>query len=46
MFVTPPFIVAVLNSDVERLSENSPIYIERIDINQLIGKKMIPKPEP
>jgi len=44
MFVTPPFLVAVLNSDVERLSENSPIYIERIDINNILGIKKVPKP--
>jgi len=44
MFVTPPFIVAVLNSDVERLSENSPLYIERIDINNLVDKRIMHKP--
>lgn len=46
ILVTPPFIVGVLNSEVERLTESSPIFIERIDIDKLVGKKTIEKPPP
>jgi|JI9StandDraft_2_1071091.scaffolds.fasta_scaffold706596_1 hypothetical protein len=46
VLVTPPFIMAVLNSEVERLVESSPIYIERIDLDQLTGLEILPKPAP
>lgn len=45
IFVTPPFIIAVLNSEVERLTESSPIFIQRIDLEHLAGVKDVPKPE-
>ena len=44
IFVTPPFIIAVLNSEVERITESSPIFIERIDMKNLIGVKTLEKP--
>ena len=44
IFVTPPFIIAILNSEVERLTESSPIFIERIDMDNLVGVKTLPKP--
>jgi hypothetical protein len=34
--VTPPFIVAVLDSNIERLMEGSPIFAERIDIADMV----------
>ena len=39
LFIAPPYIMAVLNSEIEKTTEGSPIYIERIDINNLVGVK-------
>ena len=45
IFVTPPFIIGILNSEIERLTESSPLFIERIDIANLIGVKTVTKPK-
>jgi hypothetical protein len=44
LFITPPYIIAVLNSDVEKTTEGSPIYIERVDYQNLIGAEDAPLP--
>lgn len=37
LFITPPYILAVLNSDIEKVIEGSPIYIQRIGMKDLVG---------
>ena len=32
LFMYPPFIIAILNSDIERAAEGSPFYAERLDL--------------
>jgi hypothetical protein len=46
LLITPPFIIAVLNSDIEKCAEGSPAYLQRIDISDLPGVVDVPIPPP
>jgi len=42
--MAPPFIFAVLNSEIEKTVEGSPIFAQRIDIKDMKGLKDTTKP--